>query len=78
MNTKEIINKAFYININNRYTITFVFKSINIFRKIITQFNNLNIKFFLFIIELIKFNVSFIYFIIKIKINSFIPFIKNI
>jgi len=32
---KEIINKAFRININNRYITAFVFKGVNIFYKVI-------------------------------------------
>ena len=63
---------------NNYYIITFVFKGVGIFYKIIIEFNNLNVKFLFFIIKFIRFNISFIYFIIVMKVNSFTLFIKDI
>ena len=75
---EKVINKALRININNHYTVTFIFKSVNVFRKVITQFNDPSIKFLLFTIKLIKFNADFICFTVIMRVNSFAPSVKDI
>ena len=75
---KKIINKAFYINVNNCYMIIFVFKGVSIFYKIVTQFNDLSVKFLFFIVKFIKLNVDLICFTIIMRVNSFTPFIRDV
>jgi len=63
---------------NDYYTVIFVFKGVGIFCKVITQFNDLNIEFLFFTVEFIKFNADFMCFIVIVRVNSFVPFIRDV
>ena len=58
--------------------VVFVFKGVDIFYKVITQFNNLSVEFLFFIVEFIKLNIDLICFTIIMRINSFVLFVRDI